>query len=153
ADLMPSPGPSQRSLWLQEALAGAESPAPALGGEVRADVCIVGGGYTGLWTALRVKELEPSTDVAVVEADVCGGGASGRNGGFVLSWWPKFHTLKKLFGGEEALRLARGSADAVADIGKFCAEQGVDAHYHSDGYLWAATNRAQVGAWRPVVEE
>ena len=142
-----------RSLWLQEALAEGEEDAPPLRGDVRADVCIVGGGYTGLWTALRLKELEPSTDVALVEADVCGGGASGRNGGFVLSWWPKFHTLKKLFGAEEALRLAHASADAVADIGKFCADNGIDSHYHHDGYLWAATNEAQVGSWKPVIDE
>ena len=116
-------------------------------------MCVVGGGYTGLWTALRLKELEPAIDVALVEADVCGGGASGRNGGFVLSWWPKFHTLRKLCGTDEALRLARASADGVGDIGKFCADNGIDAHYHLDGYLWAATNRAQVGAWRPVMDE
>jgi len=144
---------SLRSLWLQEALADGETDAPRLQGEVRAEVCIVGGGYTGLWTALRLKELEPALDVALVEADVCGGGASGRNGGFVLSWWPKFHTLAKLCGSEEALRLGHASADAVADIGKFCADHGIDAHYHYDGYLWAATNEAQVGTWRSAMEE
>jgi len=140
-----------RSLWLQEALAEGEEDAPQLRGDVRADVCVVGGGYTGLWTALRLKELEPAIDVALVEADVCGGGASGRNGGFVLSWWAKFHKMRKLCGTDEALRLARASADGVGDIGKFCADNGNDAHCHLDGYLWAATNRAQVGAWRPVM--
>jgi len=145
--------PFVRSLWLQEALAGCEGEGAELRGDERADVCIVGGGYTGLWTALRIKELEPALDVVLVEADVCGGGASGRNGGFVLSWWPKFHTLATLCGAEEALRLARASADSVADIGKFCADNGIDAHYHLDGYLWAATNQAQVGSWRPVTAE
>ena len=149
--------PPVRSLWLQEALADnenkSEKEAPELGGEVRADVCVVGGGYTGLWTALRLKEIDPTLDVVLVEADVCGGGASGRNGGFVLSWWPKFQTLEKLCGTEEALRLAHASAGAVADIGKFCADNGIDAHYHHDGYLWAATNQAQVGSWRPVMDE
>src|SRR2546421_12936574 len=108
-------GLAAHSWWLRE-LAGA-NPQPELKGERRADVCIVGGGYTGLWTALRLKELEPSLDVAVVEADICGGGASGRNGGFVLSWWTKFATLRKLCGDEEAIRLARASADAVHEIG------------------------------------
>ena len=145
--------PPVRSLWLQEALAEDETNAPRLQGDVRADACIVGGGYTGMWTALRLKEIDPTLDVALVEADVCGGGASGRNGGFVLSWWPKFHTLEKLCGAEEALRLAHASADAVADIGKFCADNGFDAHYHHDGYLWAATNAAQIGSWRSVMDE
>src|ERR671926_515320 len=98
--------------WVGEALAGAED-APPLDGDERADVCIVGGGYTGLWTAIRLKEREPALDVALVEADVCGGGASGRNGGFILSWWAKFGTLKKVCGGEEAVRLARASVGAV----------------------------------------
>ncbi len=103
--------PERRSLWLEEALAlPNEESCPPLQGEVRADVCIVGGGYAGLWTALRLLELEPSLEVAIVEADVCGGGASGRNGGFVLSWWAKIGTLVKLLGPEEGRRLALASA-------------------------------------------
>ena len=139
-----------RSLWLEEALAGAED-APRLAGEERADVCIAGGGYTGLWTAIRLKEHDPGLDIVLVEADVCGGGASGRNGGFVLSWWAKFGTLKKVCGGEEAVRLARASAEGVDGIGAFCAEQGIDAHYRRDGWLWAATSEAQLGAWDETV--
>jgi putative aminophosphonate oxidoreductase len=135
-----------RSLWLEEALGG-EEDAPRLEGEQRADVCIVGGGYTGLWTALRLKELDPALDVALVEADVCGGGASGRNGGFVLSWWAKFGTLKKVCGGDEAVRLASISAQAVDDIGEFCREHAIEAHYRRDGWLWTATSDAQLGAW------
>ncbi len=133
-------------------MAGGFEPAPPLEGSVAADVCIVGGGYTGLWTALRLKELEPSLDVAIVEADVCGGGASGRNGGFVLSWWAKFETLKKVVGPEEAARLAHASADAVPAIGAFCAEHGIEAGFRHDGWIWAAVNRAQVGSWRSVQE-
>jgi putative aminophosphonate oxidoreductase len=141
-----------RSLWLQEAMASGFEPAPPLEGRQRADVCIVGGGYTGLWAALRLKELEPSLDVAVVEADVCGGGASGRNGGFVLSWWAKFATLLKLCGVEEALRLGHAAADAVTAIGAFCEANGIDANYRHDGWMWAAVNRAQMGSWRATVE-
>jgi putative aminophosphonate oxidoreductase len=135
-----------RSLWLEEALPG-EEDAPPLAGEERADVCIVGGGYTGLWTAIRLKEHDPALDVVLVEADVCGGGASGRNGGFILSWWAKFASLKKVVGGEEAVRLARASAEGVDGIGAFCAEHGIDAHFRRDGWLWAATSEAQLGAW------
>jgi putative aminophosphonate oxidoreductase len=143
---------STRSLWLQEAMAAGFEPAPLLEGNERADVCIVGGGYTGLWTALHLKELDPLTDVAVVEADICGGGASGRNGGFVLSWWAKFESLVKLCGIDEAIRLGRASADAVAAIGQFCGANGLDAHLRPDGWIWAAVNPAQMGSWRPVME-
>jgi putative aminophosphonate oxidoreductase len=137
-----------RSLWLEEALGEEQAEAaPRLEGEERADVCIVGGGFTGLWTALRLKEHDPALDVALVEADVCGGGASGRNGGFVLSWWAKFGTLKKVCGGEEAVRLAHASASAVDEIGAYCRDNGIDAHFRRDGWLWAATSEAQLGAW------
>lgn len=152
-DRRAGPGESgiPRSLWLQEALAGGFQRAPRLEGEQRADVCIVGGGYTGLWTALRLKEFEPALDVALIEADICGGGASGRNGGFVLTWWSKFITLAKVCGTEEALRLARASAWAVAEIGTFCKAHGIDPHYRLDGWLWAATNQAQLDSWRPTL--
>jgi putative aminophosphonate oxidoreductase len=140
------------SLWLAQALGPAFEPAPRLEGRHRADVCIVGGGYTGLWTAIRLKEADPSLDVALVEARTCGSGASGRNGGFVLSWWSKFATLTKLFGTEEALRLASASADAVAQIGAFCDENGIDASYRRAGWFWAAVNAAQLGAWRSTVD-
>jgi glycine/D-amino acid oxidase-like deaminating enzyme len=124
---------------------GAED-APPLEGRLTADVCICGGGYSGLWTAIRLKEHEPSLDVVLVEADVCGGGASGRNGGFVLSWWHKFVSLEKVCGTEEALRLARACGTAVDEIGAFCTEHGIDAHYRREGWLWTATGPAQVGA-------
>jgi putative aminophosphonate oxidoreductase len=139
-----------RSLWLEEALDPADA-VTRLEGDERADVCVVGGGFTGLWTAIRLKEADPALDVVVVEADVCGGGASGRNGGFVLTWWAKFGTLKKVCGAEEAVRLARASADAVDGIGAFCSEHGIDAHYRRDGWLWAATSEAQQGAWDETI--
>jgi glycine/D-amino acid oxidase-like deaminating enzyme len=140
----------QRSLWLVEALAG-ERDAPPLEGDVHADICICGGGYSGLWTAIRLKEQEPSLAVVLLEADVCGGGASGRNGGFVLSWWHKFASLQKLCGTEDAIRLARACEAAVFEIGSFCFENEIDAHYRREGWLWTATNPAQIGAWAGTV--
>lgn len=85
----------ERSGWYLEALAGAEPYAywlddvdepDSLDTLVRTescDLCIVGGGYTGLWTALAAKERDPSADVVLIDADTCGGAASGRNGGFM----------------------------------------------------------------------
>lgn len=149
-----TPAPDARSLWLREALAdeAAAGPAPALQGTARADVAIAGGGFTGLWTAIRLKEAAPSLDVAVVERDICGGGASGRNGGFVLSWWAKYLTLETLCGREEALRLARASQEAVEEVGRFCARHAPEACYRRNGWLWTATNAAGAGAWEATVE-
>jgi putative aminophosphonate oxidoreductase len=142
-----------RSLWLQEALRaedGAESQ--ELLEDTKADFCVVGGGYTGLWTALRIKELEQGADVVVLEQDICGGGPSGRNGGFALTWWSKISTLIKRVGEEEAFRLAKASEEAVTEIGAFCEREGVDAHFHQGGWLWTATAPAQLGAWESSVE-
>ena len=147
--LQPVHRPPKPALWLEEALRAepeAERIEP-LAGAHRADVCIVGGGYTGLWTALRLKDLEPGLDVVLLEADLCGSGASGRNGGFALSWWPKLRTLVKLCGEAEALRLARAAEDAVAEIGRFCTRHGIDAHYRPAGWLWVATTPLHAGAW------
>ena len=138
--------PPPRSFWLREA--GVDEEGPPLEGERRADVCIVGGGFTGLWTALALKALEPSLELALVEADVCGGGASGRNGGFAMSFWHHFAGLEHACGGADALALARASAVAVADLGAFCEAHGIDAGFRHDGWLWTATNRAQLGAGR-----
>jgi putative aminophosphonate oxidoreductase len=144
---------ASRSLWLQEALAREEEEeTPVVRERLGADVCIVGGGYTGLWTAIRLKELEPSLDVALVEADICGGGPSGRNGGFALSWWSKIETLVERVGEEEALRLAQASEAAVSELEEFCAGEGIDAHFHRGGWLWTATSPAQLGGWKGAVE-
>ena len=127
-----------RSYWLEEALSERVEDAPPVAGDLKADICIVGGGYLGLWTALRLKEREPSLDVAIVEGDICGGGTSGRNGGIVASWWAKFNSLQKLCATDEAVRLATASANAVSEIGAFCQAHEIDAHYRNDGWLWTA---------------
>ena len=143
-----------RSLWLEEALAVEDGgPAAAFEGNQEADVCIIGGGYTGLWTALRIKELDPGCDVAILEADICGGGASGRNGGFLTTWWSKLGTLIKACGEDEGVRIARASEEAVDSIEAFCAENGIDAHFRRGGWLWVATAPAQVGMWESAIAE
>src|ERR1051325_8745070 len=76
-----------RSWWLREALADDPGePCPALPGDATADVVILGGGYTGMWTAWFLKERDPGLDVVILEQDICGGGPSGRNGGFLNGW-------------------------------------------------------------------
>ncbi len=137
------------SWWLREA--GTPASMTELHGSQRADVCIIGGGFTGLWTALEIKRIEPSLDVVVVEADACGTGASGRNGGFAMTFWHHFVGLERACGAAEALRLARASDAAVAEIGEFCDQHGIGADYRRAGWLWTATNQAQVGAWESTI--
>jgi glycine/D-amino acid oxidase-like deaminating enzyme len=74
---------------------------------MRADVCIVGGGYTGLWTALGVREREPAARVVLLEAERCGSGPSGRNGGFVHGYLANLAETRVTLGDEGALALAR----------------------------------------------
>ena len=140
-----------RSYWLQE-VAGDAPDCPPLDGRVRADVTIVGGGYVGLWTAIRIKQQEPQCDVAILEQDICGGGASGRNGGFVLSWWPKLASLTALIGNEEAVHVAQQSQQAIGEIGDFCINHAIDADYRQGGWLWTATSDAQRGAWDGLLD-
>ena len=134
----------RNSYWLNEAIAPDEEACPSLHGDINADICIVGGGFTGLWTALSLKQQEPTLDIVILEKDVCGAGASGRNAGYVLSWWAKFASLEKICGGEEAVRLAAASAAAVDAIGDFCRHEGIDAHYRRDGRP-PVTNRWEAG--------
>ena len=141
-----------RSFWLEQALAGDETHAPALEGAIKADVAIVGGGYAGLWSALRLKEADPGLDVVLLEADICGAGASGRNAGLVVDLWPKFSTIAALCGTEEALRLCRASSAAVGEIGAFTKSHGFDADFRRSGFLWGATCEAHAGSWDPFVE-
>jgi putative aminophosphonate oxidoreductase len=139
-----------RSLWLREAL-GDVAAAPPLAGGATADVVILGGGFVGLWTAIELKQRDPACDVVVLERDVCGGGASGRNGGMVLSWWPKLSSLVARCGPEEAVLLGRESAAAVDAIGAFCAAHGIDADFRKGGFLWTATTPAHLGVWDGVL--
>ena len=142
----------QRPYWIAQALA-AESgdAAPALQTDTRAGLCIVGGGFTGLWTAIRAKQQRPELDVVVLEADVCGAGASGRNGGCALTWSTKFFTLRRLFGDAEAVRLVRASEQAIRDIEAFCVEHAIACEWRRHGTLFTATSAAQLGASDAVV--
>jgi len=125
--------------WLAEA--GPVEPAPPLRGEERADVVIVGGGYAGLWTAWQL--LRRGASVALLEADVCGHGPSGRNGGFAETLWTNLPDLVERFGRERALAAARASEDSVAQIGAWCEEQGVDAWFTPKGFMLASAAPAQ----------
>src|SRR3990170_8524914 len=103
AEVPPYPG---RNWWLVEALAhDAGAPCPPLDRNIEADVVIVGGGYTGMWTAWFLKEREPSLDVVLLEQDICGGGPSGRNGGFLDGWWGHIGDVVTTHGEADAMEL------------------------------------------------
>ncbi len=148
------PANEGRSWWLREALARPEfagEPAPPLRGDTTADVVILGGGYTGLWTAWFLTELDPGVDVVVLEQDICGGGPSGRNGGFLNSFWSGLSHLCHVLGDAEALRLCEAGEESVRAIGRFCAEGDIDAWYRADGDLGVASAEVQVGEWADIV--
>jgi len=136
------------SHWLDEAPLAAEDEAPTLHGTTRADVCIVGGGFCGLWTAIRLKERDPALDIVIVEKNRCGDGASGRNSGFVL-----IDSLRKFCASDEAVRLAQASAYTMQGMADFCAANEIDFGLRPDGWLWAATNKVQDDAWLALLDD
>lgn len=142
-----TPG-AQRSYWLREALASDPGePAPPLVGETTAEVVILGGGYTGMWTAYFLTELAPACRVVILEEDICGGGPSGRNGGFLTGWWDELPTLVALHGAEGAVASCRALSRSIPAIGEWCREHGVDAWFTHAGYLGVASSPAQADAW------
>jgi glycine/D-amino acid oxidase-like deaminating enzyme len=123
------------------------TPTRPLEGDATADVVIVGGGYLGLWTAWQLLVLEPGVDVLVVEAEVCGHGPSGRNGGFCETLWGDAATLRERAGDAAALAVCRASEEAVRGIGAWCEENGVDAWFREAPMLRVATTASQLGSW------
>jgi len=133
---LPRPG-DERAWWLREALAaeGTPLPAPPLEGDIDADVVIVGGGYTGMWAAWFLSERAPDSRIVLLEQDICGGGPSGRNGGFVHGWWEDVPMLARRYGADAALEVARACDEVVVGIGAWCRDNGVDAWHTPAGYL------------------
>jgi glycine/D-amino acid oxidase-like deaminating enzyme len=110
---------------------------------VRADVCIVGGGYTGLWTALALRERDLSLKVVLVEAEVCGAGPSGRNGGFLHGYWAGLADLLPLLGQERAVQLARAGERIVPAVRAFCESRGEDVWLREAGLLMVSASPSQ----------
>jgi len=132
--------------WLDEA--GAVAPVAPLSGDRDADVVVIGGGFTGLWAAWHVKQLEPEARVVLLEADeYCGRGPSGRNGGFCNVMWFSLPNMRGRWGDAAALDVARAAERAVRGIGEFCERQGVDAGFRMGGYLQVSTAPAQDEVW------
>ena len=137
--------------WIEEAGLAAIDPCPPLAGDAEADVVVVGGGYTGLWASWWLKRQAPDARVVLLEADRCGFGPSGRNGGFANSMSFNLPNLRRLFGDEGALRVVRAGDESVRAIGRWCDEQAVDAWFTQAGYLQASTAPIYDTAWDQVV--
>jgi glycine/D-amino acid oxidase-like deaminating enzyme len=136
--------------WLEEA--PDVEVAPELTGERSADVIVVGGGYTGMWAAWHIKQLEPEAKVVLLEADRCGFGPSGRNGGFCNVMWFSLPSMRRRWGDAAALAVARAAEAAVAGIGEFCESEGVDAWFRRAGYLQVSTAGAHDRVWSEALD-
>jgi len=129
--------------WIAEA--GSPKVLPALEGDQRADVVVVGGGYTGLWTAWHVLDAEPDANVVVLERSRCGHGPSGRNGGFVTGMDLSLPALRREYGDAAAEDWVAAARDTVDALGAWCDAEGVDAWYREGGELVVSTAPAQEG--------
>jgi len=137
--------------WIEEA--GTLAPRPSLADDREADVLIVGGGYTGMWTAWYARQLEPEARIVLLEAEeVCGHGPSGRNGGFCNAMWFSLASMRDRWGAEGALATAHAAQAAVERIERFCAEQEVDAWFRPAGYVQVSTTAAHDCSWLTAVE-
>lgn len=133
----------QKSFWL-DTFPGDLTPGPPLEGEHRVDVAIVGGGFTGLSTALHLKMLAPETQVLLLERHICGYGASGRNGGFAMTLFGLTKSLTQWrFGRERAIAAQRYMEAAVDYLNELITSHKLDSDWERSGYLLVATSKRQ----------
>ncbi|MFE9372745.1 NAD(P)/FAD-dependent oxidoreductase [Streptomyces sp. NPDC006711] len=130
------------SFWY--AADGLPTPREPLPGDASADVVIVGGGYTGLWTAYYLKKAAPFLDVAVLESRFCGYGASGRNGGWLYNGIAGRDRYAALHGRDSAVRLQEAMNDTVDEVVRVAAAESIDADIHQGGVLEVAYTPAQL---------
>ncbi len=131
------------SFW-HDTVPGSLDPRPALGGDRDADVAIVGAGFTGLWTAYHLLKLDPALRVVVLEREIAGFGASGRNGGWALGEYsisPMDWAARS--SPEAAIRQMRGLYDAIDDIGLVTDAESIDCHYVHGGWIDMARSGPQ----------
>lgn len=145
--------PGGTSYWFDSldapVVAGASLP-----GDVDVDVAIVGAGFTGLWTAYYLLRDDPTLRVALIEAEVAGFGASGRNGGWCSALFAASPArLARNFGraAEHAMRVAMN--DAVDEVGRAAADEGIDCHFAKGGTVSAARSPAQLARTLAEVDE
>jgi glycine/D-amino acid oxidase-like deaminating enzyme len=130
--------------WWWAGLGGLPAPRPALDGDRETDVCIVGAGYTGLWTAYELLRAEPSLEVVVLEREVAGFGASGRNGGWVLGEISTGSTMRAAAGDAAVEALQRAAQATVDEVGAACDREGIECDFVKGGSLTVAQTAPQL---------
>ncbi len=134
------------SFWL-ESSGDDLTPRAALDGSIDVDVAILGAGFSGLWTAYYLLRRNPSLDIALVEAEIAGFGASGRNGGWCSSQFSmSAGLLRERYGQETARDVVLAMYDAVDEVGRVCQDEGIDAYYLKSGALHIARGAHQAKA-------
>jgi len=151
---LPSVTPGDPSWWFSEAIAseGGRPDAPSLLGAITVDVAIVGGGFTGLWTALALKERSPQLSIALIEAGHCGSGASGKNGGKVSGYWGSLAGMEANIGANGALAIARAGARAQDAIRAFSTAPGRDVWWREGASIRVSASPAQDAKIKGYVE-
>ena len=130
------------------------TPRPDLGGDLDVDVAIVGGGLTGLWTAWYLLERDPTLTIAVLEKEIAGFGASGRNGGWCSALFPQSTAaLERAHGRDAALAMRRAMIQSVDEVGLVAAQAGIDIDYAKGGTIAYARSAVQLAAARADVAE
>lgn len=139
---------SHYSFWLEDA-GEPLTPRASLTRSTDVDVAILGAGYSGLWTAYYLLRQDPSLRVAVVEKEIAGFGASGRNGGWCSARFPvTAGMLEKRYGGTAARDLLVAMRGAVEEVGRVCEEEKIDAQFHRGGGLTLARGAHQLPGLR-----
>ena len=134
----------RKSYWL-EALPDPITPNPALEGNHTADVVVIGGGYTGLSAGYHLKKLNPELAVRLIESDVCGYGASGRNGGFSMTLFGLTKGITAFRFNDEKARAAQVYMEKAVDyLHDFITDHDIACDYERSGYLLVGTSDAQV---------
>lgn len=123
-----------------------------LDGDASADVCIVGGGFTGLWTAYHLKRAQPDLDVVVLEREFCGFGASGRNGGWLSDHFtaPR-EQMAAEHGRDAVLAIQRAMRATIDEVLAVCARESIDADVVHHGVVQVARGPAQEARLREFV--
>jgi len=139
-------------LWLDQ-ISEPLTPRCPLTADATCDVAIVGGGFTGLWTAYALARAEPTLQVRILEAETCGFGASGRNGGWASALFAGARTVTaKRRGRTGVLALHRHMVDAIDDIERTCTDESIDCSFTRGGTLMLATSPAHVARLREQVD-
>jgi glycine/D-amino acid oxidase-like deaminating enzyme len=129
-------------------------PRSELGTDVQADVAIVGAGYTGLWAAYYLKKSDPSIRIAIVEKEIAGFGASGRNGGWCSALFAApWEKIALRSGRDAAVRMQEEMFASVDEVGRACDAEEIDCNFHKGGTLTLAVIPAHVARLRAFVEK